>query len=174
MLEASDGDLLAVKQSRSRVEYCWTATPSVCLAALDREPHLEGITYLDADLAFHGDPGLLFDEIGDCSTAIVPHRYAPPWRHFEEMSGVYNVEWITFRRDPNGLEALTWWRERCLEWCYDRFEDGRYGDQKYLDDWPTRFRGVHVLEHLGGGLAPWNVEVVDLWRDPGTGRTQGR
>ena len=165
-LEEFDRDLLAVKPSRSQVEYCWTATPSVCLAALAREPHLEGITYLDADLAFHGDPGLLFDEIGDRSTAIVPHRYAPQWRHFEEVSGVYNVEWVTFRRDADGLEALTWWRERCLEWCYARFEDGKYGDQKYLDDWPTRFQGVHVLEHPGGGLAPWNVEMVELWRDP--------
>jgi hypothetical protein len=69
---------------------------------------------------------------------------------------------VTFKRDPRGLEALDWWRERCLEWCYYREEDGKLGDQKYLDDWPERFAGVSVLGHVGGGLAPWNVSAYSL------------
>jgi hypothetical protein len=32
--------------------------------------------------------------------------------------------------------------------------NGVYNVQKYLDDWPERFDGVHVLDHKGGGLAP--------------------
>ena len=70
--------------------------------------------------------------------------------------GIYNVGWVTFRRDEFGLECLEWWRERCLEWCYDKMEEERFADQKYLNDWPDRFRGVVVLQHKGAGLAPWN------------------
>jgi hypothetical protein len=156
-LEQHDPELAAVKADRTYVEYCWTATPSIVRYCLEREPHLQAITYVDADVYFFSSPTPLFAELGDNSMQIVPHRYAPEHRHFEETSGIYNVEWLTFKRDERGLEALDWWRERCLEWCYARFEDGRFGDQKYLDDWPQRFSGVNVLQHIGGGVAPWNV-----------------
>jgi SAM-dependent methyltransferase len=166
-LEARDPGLKAVKPTRSSVEYYWTATPAICLASLEREPELEAITYLDADLMFFSHPAPLFDELGDGSVLITPHRYAPRWQHHEARRGTYNVQFLTFRRDENGLAALRWWRERCLEWCYARVEDGKMGDQAYLNDWPTRFRGVHVLDHPGGGLAPWNVSAHDLARRNG-------
>lgn len=166
-LEAHDPDLLAVKPTRTQVEYCWTATPAVCAYALETEPELEAITYLDADLMFFHDPEPIWQEFGEDSVLIVPHRYAPRWQGHEEASGIYNVEFMTFRRDERGLEALHWWRDRCLEWCYFRAEDGKMGDQKYLDDWPQRFDGVHVLQHPGAGLAPWNVENYELARRHG-------
>lgn len=169
-LEADDPELAAVRPTRNSVEYLWTATPSICLHALQRDPALASITYLDADLQFFSGPSLVFDEIGASSVTIVPHRYAPRWQAFEQTSGIYNVEWLTFARDPSGLEALTWWRERCLEWCYARFEDGKFGDQAYLNDWPDRFEGVHVLQHPGAGLAPWNLELYDVREEPGSGR----
>lgn len=167
-LEAHDRDLLAVKPTRTQVEYCWTATPAVCAYALETEPELEAITYLDADLMFFRDPEPIWQEFGDDSVLIVPHRYAPRWQGHEEASGIYNVEFMTFRRDERGLEALHWWRDRCLEWCYFRAEDGKMGDQKYLDDWPERFDGVHVLRNPGAGLAPWNVENYELARRNGS------
>ena len=70
-----------------------------------------------------------------------------------------------FKNNEDGITALTWWRERCLEWCYARAEDGKFGDQKYLDDWTTRFKGVHVLQHRGGGVAPWNVQQFDIAKE---------
>lgn len=167
-LEAHDRELLEVKPTRTQIEYCWTATPAVCAYVLETEPEVDGITYLDADLMFFRSPEPLFEEMGNESVLIVPHRYAPRWRHHEPTSGIFNVEFMTFRRDGRGLEALHWWRERCIEWCYYRFEDGKMGDQKYLDDWPERFDGVHVLEHPGGGLAPWNVDNYELARRNGS------
>jgi hypothetical protein len=156
-LEAADPDLKAVKPTRTQLEYCWTATPAVCLYSLEREPGLSRITYLDADLMFFADPGRLLEEAGNCDVLITPHRHAPQFRHWEETSGTFNVQFVSFRRSRAGLETLRWWRDRCLEWCYNRFEDGRMGDQKYLDEWPSRFSGVHIVTNPGAGLAPWNV-----------------
>jgi hypothetical protein len=164
-LESIDHELAAIRGSRSHVEFLWTATPAICLASLERDPGLDEITYLDADLMFFSDPAPIFEEIADSSITIIEHRYAPRWKSYEALSGIYNVEWLTFRRDRSGLEALRWWRERCLEWCRTVPEDGKFGDQAYLDDWPDRFQGVHVLEVLGAGVAPWNVESYRVERD---------
>ncbi len=74
---------------------------------------------------------------------------------------------MTFRNDEVGRDAVDWWRARCLEWCYARAEEGKFGDQKYLDDWPERFRSVYVCARPGVGLAPWNVASHRLDRREG-------
>ena len=159
--EFEDAALKSVKPTRSAAEYCWTCTPSLPLYVLQAHPEVHLISYLDADLFFFSDPQPIFDEFGNNSIMIIEHRF-PAHLKYLEANGIYNVEMVAFRRDESGLECLKWWRERCLEWCFNRLEDGRLGDQKYLDDWPTRFAGVHVLGHLGAGVAPWNVEQYDV------------
>lgn len=155
-LEAGDGALQAAKENRTRVEYYFTCTSSLPLYIFARWPDVAGVTYLDADLCFFGDPQPVFDEIGTAPIAIVAHRFPEASRDLERY-GVYNVGWLTFRRGEAASACLTWWRDRCLEWCYDRAEDGRFADQKYLDDWPSRFEGVVVIHHKGANLAPWNL-----------------
>jgi hypothetical protein len=154
-LEEHDQELLAAKKTRSNVEYYWTLTPSIMLWLLDRHPEIDLVTYLDADLYFYADPEPIFEELGENSVLIHGHRFPEHMRHLE-IYGKYNVGLLCFRRDANGLATLKWWRERCNEWCYCELEDGKYGDQLYLDEWPERFPGVHVLQHIGAGVAPWN------------------
>jgi hypothetical protein len=164
-LEAFDRELLSVKGDRTPVEYCWTATPALPLYVFGDRPEVNEVTYVDADLMFFSDPEALFSEMDDASVLITPHRYAPEYAH-QAINGIYNVQFLPFRRDERGLTALNWWHDRCIEWCYYRLEDGKLGDQKYLDDWPDRFPGVHVLRHKGGGLAPWNITQYDVHRAP--------
>lgn len=154
--EFEDPELLKVKPTRTRAEYCWTSTPSTILYVL-KKYNVPDCTYVDADLYFYQNPDILLDEMGDKSVLLTLHRY-PPRFNRAVKSGIYCVQFITFKNNTDGLTALNWWRNACLEWCYNRYEDGKFGDQKYLDDWTERFKGVHVLKHLGGGLASWNVE----------------
>lgn len=165
-IENGDTALLAAKAERTRIEYIFTLTPSWPLYILNHHPEVECITYLDADLSFFADPAPLFEELGAGSIAIIAHRFSPQLKE-RENAGIYNVGWLTFKRDDNGLACLQWWRDRCLEWCRHVIEDGKYADQKYLDDWPTRFAGVVVLQHKGANLAPWNVGNYQLSLDRG-------
>lgn len=162
--ERNDNLLLNAKQNRSRIEYYFTCTPSLPLYILNNWPEIDLITYLDADLFFFTSPAPLFEEMGDGSIAIIGHRF-PPHLKYKEKHGIYNVGWLSFRRDENAIDCLNWWRERCIEWCYDREEDGRFADQKYLDDWPNRFKNIVVLENKGANLAPWNVSRYRLLHD---------
>ena len=72
------------------------------------------------------------------------------------------MEFNYFNQSENSQEALNWWKERCLEWCYHLYEPERMGDQKYLEKFPKLFKGVHELQHLGGGVAPWNLGQYEL------------
>lgn len=154
--EKGDDSLLEAKQNRSRIEYYFTCTPSLPLYVLDHWAEVDLITYLDADLFFFSSPAPLFEELGDGSIAIIGHRFSANLRG-HEVTGIYNVGWLSFRRDDYAVTCLKWWRSKCIEWCYDLVDDGRFADQKYLDDWPIRFHKVVVLEHRGANVAIWNV-----------------
>jgi hypothetical protein len=155
-LENCDEELFRSKSNRSIVEYYFTCTPALPLYVLDKNLDIDHITYLDADLFFFSDPSPIFREMADNSIAIMPHRFSPANKH-KGAVGLYNVGWLTFRRSPAGLTGLHWWRERCIEWCYDRVEEGRYADQKYLDEFPRLFQEVAIITHKGANLAPWNL-----------------
>ena len=87
---------------------------------------------------------------------ITDHSYAPDF-DFSANSGQYCVQFMTFYRE--GEVVRKWWEEKCIEWCFARAEDGKFGDQKYLDDWPERFAEyVHVLNNKELLLAPWNAK----------------
>ena len=154
--EFEDEELLRIKPTRTKGEYCWTCSSSIILYCLEHYG-LDNCTYIDADLYFYSNPSVLLEEMGDNDVQITEHRYTKKYDQSKDC-GKYCVQFVTFKNTPNGLKILKWWRNACIDWCYNRKEDGKFGDQKYLDDWTERFEGVHVLQHLGGGVAPWNMQ----------------
>ena len=166
-IEERDVPLSVARRNRSLVEYYWTLTPSIILYLL-RTYRLDQLTYLDSDMLFFSSPDPIFHEFGDNSILIHAHRFSEKKKPLE-VYGIYNVGLMSFKNDENGIECLKWWRDRCNEWCYARVEDGKYGDQLYLNHFLTLFKKVHVLEHPGAGIAPWNHEQYNVTRDAVSG-----
>jgi hypothetical protein len=156
-LEAWEPRLPASSSDRSLVEYYWTCTPTWLAYILSQQDPGAWVSYLDADLYFYDRIDDIFNEAGNASVVIHAHRFGPQNESKATVSGIYNVGLTSFRNDELGWQALRWWQSACFEACYLRPDEGYCGDQKYLDDWPVRFEGVHVLQNLGAGLAPWNV-----------------
>ncbi len=166
-LEQHDRALLNVKSERHPVEYYWTCTAPLLLYILERDSRIDMLTYLDADLYFFDDPTPIYQELQDSSTLLIEHRWSASVNQFYRAHGNFNVGLLIFRPTPDGLACLRWWRERCIDWCFDRVEPDRFGDQKYLDEWPRRFGGVAVLQHKGAALGPWNLSTYPLHRKRG-------
>jgi hypothetical protein len=154
-LEKAYPELGPIKQQRTLIEYYFTLSPFLphyLFATTDADR----VTYIDGDLYFYTSPQPVIDSLGDAPVAITPHRFSYHYRnHF--VYGRFNVAWITYRRCAEGLDCLNSYRAECTEWCFDRVEDGRFGDQKYLDAWPDRYPSLKIIEHKGFNLAIWNA-----------------
>ena len=154
--EFEDEDLLRVKPTRSIAEYCWTCTASTILFCLNHFD-IDHCTYLDSDLFFYQSPQVMIDEMGDNDILITPHWFAPNNEISEEV-GHFCVQFVTVKNTPNALSVITEWRNECIDWCYGHHQDGKFGDQKYLDKWPMVHKRIFVSSNMGGGVAPWNME----------------
>lgn len=153
-------ELLKIKSTRSAGEYCWTLTPFLPGYVMDSNPNIHRATYIDADCYFFSSPSSILKELDDSGKdlLITPHDYLPQY-DLAWISGYYCVQFMPFCNTPGGRKVMRWWQERCLEWCYAKPDNGRFGDQKYLDDWADRFdKEVHVLRNSSLTQAPWNLQ----------------
>ena len=155
-LLAADIPLAASQAGRAPAEFVFTLKPCLCRYLLRKVREGGALVYLDADLYFCGDPASIRRELGERSVLLVPHRY-PAWHDDQARYGRFNAGVLAFRNDGPGQACLARWREQCLESCSLKADGRRYGDQKYLDEWPERLgAAVCVSRNPGLNLAPWN------------------
>jgi hypothetical protein len=154
-LEEAYPELAPLKKERKTIEYYFTLSPFLP-HYLFAKTDADRITYIDGDLWFFSAPQPVMDRFGQASVAITPHRFSFEYRN-HIIYGRFNVAWLTYRRCAEGLDCLNAYKAECTAWCYDRVEDGRFGDQKYLDAWPGRYPSLQVIEHKGFNLAIWNA-----------------
>lgn len=148
----------AVKQKVTRGQYCAIWQPLLCLHILDSHS-VDQVTYVDADILFFNDPELLFLELGDCSASVVSHRF-PPGRDQSAISGKYCVQFNTFRDTEASRNVLHYWKECCFEYSSQR--PTYYPGQLSLNNWAEKFDGVREIQHIGAGVAPWNVQQYEI------------
>ena len=163
LIDFETEELLSVKSKRTISEYCWTCTASTISYSIEKF-NLSHCTYLDADMMFFTNLDAIFNEIGDASVALTPHNFTNDLKQ-EEVYGKYCVQFVFFKNDKDGLMALNWWKQSCIDWCYAILEDNRYGDQKYLNFLSEKFSKVIDINNIGVGVAPWNINRFNISRD---------
>lgn len=160
-LEAADPDFATARNNRTLIEWYFTATSVLPHYLFVRFPNLNRVTYIDSDLYFYTSPAILHEESKGKSVQIIEHRFSP---HLVSLAryGRFNVAWISFFNSVEGRHVVDDYRRECLEWCYDRLEDDKFADQKYLDKWPERYPNCCISRWIGADVAHWNIGQWDV------------
>ncbi|MED4800163.1 putative nucleotide-diphospho-sugar transferase [Bacillus atrophaeus] len=165
--------LLKLKDTRDKSEYCWTLKPIFLQAVLNSNPHLERVTYIDADLFFYSDPSRIFENQPDCSVLlsrgdiVIPSFEQEQIDMLQRLLGRYNSGFLSFKNDQAGNDCLKWWMERCLEECKNAPGEGKFGDQGYLDYMPDLFPNVCDITTPGVNIGHWNYGKHTLSQQDG-------
>jgi hypothetical protein len=148
-IENEDRELANIKSTRNEKEYIWTSKASIMLYLLNHFTELDHIIWLDGDTAFISDTQPIFNEWGNYSVFLTEEQYKGEYEWLSKIYGVYNTGFMGFKRDQNAFQCLQWFREKLIDWCFDKPEEGRWSDQMYVVDWLTRFVNVGVSGNLG-------------------------
>jgi hypothetical protein len=166
--DLGDSQFEAAQANRSHEEFCWTCAPILSDFMLRRSEPGSIVVYVDADLLFYTDPAVLITEMeNDKNIMIHPHRFSADKTGYESASGTFNVGFVAFRASEEAQRCTARWRQQVLDLCVKDPERGLCGDQGYLNEWPSLYPGLHIMENIGGGVAPWNVASCDLSRSMG-------
>ena len=161
--DLNDEAFVALESRRPHREFCWTAAPVLCNSMLKAAADGELIVYLDADLMFFDDPGVLLDELGSDKTILIhEHRYSPGRTQWAATSGRFNVGFVAFRAVYEARMCAARWRDQVIDICVLDPDKGLCGDQAYLNEWPDLYSGLRIMDNIGGGVAPWNLDAYLL------------
>lgn len=162
-----DEELLRIKASKKKkYEYYWACNPSIAKKVM-MEQGIDFIALADCDMMFFQSPEAIFEEFERADVIIQPNNFSYQYEKDFIPVGYYCTSFQCFRNNNNGRKILDWWRLQCIKWCSSNFEEGRFGDQKYLDDWRIRFKKVREVENPGTNVAPWNVQKFDFSKKNG-------
>lgn len=158
LAKIENDEIKAVKQRITYWQYCAAWQPLICLYILD-EYKVDLITYIDADTMFFNDPEILFKELDNCTASVVPHRYTPQFDQ-TPVSGKYCVQFNAFGNNTKSREILKYWKACCFK--NSKKKPNYFRGQLSLDRWPEKFASVKVIQHLGAGVAPWNIQQYKI------------
>ncbi len=160
--EMEDNKLRAVKKNRKDYEYCWTLKAPFMLHIFEKYENVASLLYLDADIYLFSRPDRCFKALERHTVLLTHHNFSQPYKHLYRKKGRFNAGIIGFKRCGTALSYLKWWRKKCIEWCFDVVSEGRFADQKYLENFLKPYGSAYLEENIGMNAAVWNLEDKEV------------
>lgn len=154
--------MTGIRAFRTWTEFCWTCASQLCEDLLMFK--VPEVTYVDSDCYFYGNPDAITEEIGARSIGITPHRFPDNDQKPRLLrNGAYNVGVVHFKNTEAGRACLSKWAADVRDWCFYRNEDGKFGDQGYLDFFERDFGDeVCSIQAIGINAGPWNLMSYEV------------
>lgn len=151
-------DYLDLFKSRStRPWNAYTQTVKVFLPKylFDRF-NVSDLIYIDSDMLFWSDLTAIEYELGTYSFMVASRELNPC-----PPQGCYNGGFFACKNDNRAKVFLKWWQDKVLDWClWEKGGEDQFTEEGYLNVFskdPDQFSGIHISNHPGINLAPWNV-----------------
>lgn len=150
--------------THSIVELSTAVKPAYALHLLDGDA--KSVTYLDPDTLLLSPLTSVAEGLLSSDVVLTPHLFKPAKTRetieaFEISAmahGIYNLGFFACRNTPAGREVVSYWNDRCEQYCFSDVPRGIFTDQKWFDHVPVFFKGIKVLEHPTVNAAVWNME----------------
>lgn len=91
----------------------------------------------------------------EASLILSPH-YFPKNRDDSTEVGRYNAGFVGFKKNNVGARAVNLWSDLCNDWCFAYKSDGKFADQKYLDQISSNFINSVAETSFGINLGLWS------------------
>lgn len=160
-------------KSYNIIEFNTAVKPFYFEYLFEKYPNTNSIYYLDPDLFFYQSPMEMESYWGEAHIMLTPNQlYFPPKTTLGELAslrhGVNNLGFIGVRRKQQGLEFISWWKERLIEHCKIDKCRGIFVDQKWVDLAPLYFDKIKYIKHPGWNMAWWNFSERQLLKTDDT------
>lgn len=165
-IEEDNHDLLIAKSNRIFHEYCWTLKPIFLYYVINKYDDAKYYAHVDADLFFYSNLDYIFNENSEASIFLIDHRNSDEFKHYYELSGLYNTGFVGFKNNDEARVAVKLWGDRCLKKCTVEYDtvNKTFGDQRYVEDWPNIFQNVHIVNSIGANAALWNIKNYKAYK----------
>jgi hypothetical protein len=157
----------------SVIELCCALKPYFATVLFNKNPEIQELIYLDADILVKGDLIGIEENLRDNDIILTPHLSKPvplsfPWNEKSFLNaGLYNAGFFALKRTQNTTLFLNWWTEREREMGFYDFEKGMGVDQLWLNFVPIYFEKVLVTFEVGINVAYWNLHERTLSKKDG-------
>lgn len=158
----NDQELLSVKNSRKVGEFAQTSKASLVNYLLKKMAPSRILTFVDSDIYFFTDPVLTYENNTRWSVLITPHWFTGKKKGFAKKVGIYNSGLVCFRNDNDGRDCAKLWRRQCIDWCFNRTEDGKFTDQFYLEEWVKKYDSVRVTQRKNVNVGNWSIDGLSI------------
>ncbi|QRR03736.1 glycosyl transferase [Dyadobacter sandarakinus] len=132
------------------------------------------VIYFDPDIiVFQPLTGLL-SSLSRYKAVLTPHITTPigdrlvPNELHHLNTGIYNLGFVAFRRDPEISTFIRWWEEKLRYECLIDLCNGLFVDQNWMNFLPVFVRETWIEREPGYNAAYWNLhERVFAKKDTG-------
>ena len=135
------------QETRSYAESIISIKPHLIEFYLDQIEPEDYLIYFDADIFFFKSM-LTLEQFSNGFEVLLSEHLFPKGMSASIEFGKYNGGMIVFRQTVQSRHLLIRWKSQCTDWCKLELSEGKFADQKYLDDY-SDLAGVAVIRHPG-------------------------